>query len=78
MRLVTVVYYKAGLLTYYYACASCMMEIRNLNLEPVKSDTGCKRFAAALIFTQIVVLPWRYVAVMGTANSLHASESNSV
>jgi len=33
----------------------------------------CKRFATASTSTQITVLPWRYDAEMGTANSLHAS-----
>jgi len=33
----------------------------------------CKRFATASTSTQVVVLPWRYDAEMGTANLLHAS-----
>jgi len=33
----------------------------------------CNRFAAASKSTQVAVLPWRYDAKMGTANSLHAS-----
>jgi len=32
-----------------------------------------KRFATPLTSTQVAVLPWRYDAEMGTANSLHAS-----
>jgi len=32
-----------------------------------------KRFATASTFTQVAMLPWRYDAEMGTANSLHAS-----
>jgi len=34
----------------------------------------CKRFATASTSTQVAVLPWRYDADMGTANSLHALE----
>jgi len=33
----------------------------------------CKRFSTASTSTQVAVLPWRYDAEMGTANSLHAS-----
>jgi len=33
----------------------------------------CQRFATASTSTQKAVLPWRYDAEMGTANSLHAS-----
>jgi len=33
----------------------------------------CKRFATASTTTQAAVLPWRYDAKMGTANSLHVS-----
>jgi len=32
-----------------------------------------KRFATASTSTQVAVLPWRYDAEMGAANSLHAS-----
>jgi len=33
----------------------------------------CKLFTTASAYTQVAVLPWRYNAEMGTANSLHAS-----
>jgi len=33
----------------------------------------CKRFATTSTSTQVAVLPWRYDAEMGTANSLYAS-----
>jgi len=33
----------------------------------------CKQFATASTSTQVTVLPWRYDAEMGIANSLHAS-----
>jgi len=33
----------------------------------------CKGFATASTSTQVAVLPWRYDAELGTANSLHAS-----
>jgi len=33
----------------------------------------CKRFATASTSAQVAVLPWRYDAEMGTANSLQAS-----
>jgi len=35
----------------------------------------CKRFATASTSTNVAVLPWRYDAEMGSANSLHASAS---
>jgi len=33
----------------------------------------CKQFATVLTSTKVAVLPWRYNAEMGPANSLHAS-----
>jgi len=33
----------------------------------------CKRFATTSTSAQVALLPWRYDAEMGTANSLHAS-----
>jgi len=33
----------------------------------------CKRVATASTSTKVAVLPWRYDAEMGTANSLHSS-----
>jgi len=46
--------------------------------RPAKSYNGspqcCKRFAtASTSFSLVAVLPWRYDAEMGIANSLHAS-----
>jgi len=42
--------------------------------SPAKSPTHhCKRFATTSTSTQVAVLPWRYYAEMGTANSLHTS-----
>jgi len=41
--------------------------------RPVNLTQRCKRFATASTTTQVAVLPCRYIAEMGTANSLHAS-----
>jgi len=41
---------------------------------PAKSYTALQRFTStAFTSTQVPVLPWRYVAAIGTANSLHTS-----
>jgi len=48
-------------------------EVWSSNPEPAKSYTALQRFVTDSISTQVAVLPWRYDAEMGTANSLHAS-----
>jgi len=46
-----------------------VQEVWRSNPGPAKSYTALQRFTTAS--TQVAVLPWRYVAKMGTANSLH-------
>jgi len=46
---------------------SRVREVWSLNPGPVKSCT----FVNSSISTQVAMLPWRYVAEMGTANSSH-------
>jgi len=48
-------------------------EVWSSNSGPAKSTQRCKRCATASTSIQVAVLPWRYDAEMGTANSLHAS-----
>jgi len=42
-----------------------------LSPRPSKSYTALQTVATALTSMQVAVLPWRYDAEMGTANSLH-------
>jgi len=48
-------------------------EVENSNPKGWSNHTQrCKRFATDSTSTQVAVLPWRFDAEMGTANSLHA------
>jgi len=48
-------------------------EVESLNPKDWPNLTQrCKPFATVSTSTQMAVLPWRYDAEMGTANSLHA------
>jgi len=49
-------------------------KVDSLNLKGRPNLTQlCKRFATTSTSTQVAVLPWRYDAEMGKANSLHPS-----
>jgi len=49
-------------------------EVESLNPKSRSNLTQpCKQFVTASTSTQVAVLPWRYDAEMGTANSLHTS-----
>jgi len=49
-----------------------VQEVWSSNTESAISYTVLQRFVTVSTSTQVAVLPWRYDAEMGTANSLHA------